>query len=108
MGLTGRPAGAAQQAFPIVTFCGTNAPTNWGGTTPSVTLAENYTLLDNLQWVKGNHTLTVGGQSAWLLYNVINATGGTTPLTLANTVTETEGFRNIAPRPDHQYRRGLR
>ena len=35
------------------------APTrrrNWGGTTPSVTIAENYTLLDNLQWVKGKHT----------------------------------------------------
>lgn len=84
--------GAAQSAFPITTFSGTNAPTNWAGATPNVTLAENYTLLDNLQWVKGNHTLTVGGQVAWLLYNVINATGGSTPLTLANSVTETAGI----------------
>lgn len=94
MGITGQPTGPAQQSFPIVTFSGTNAPTNWGGTTPNVTLAENYTLLDNLQWVKGNHTLTVGGQSAWLLYNTISATGNSTPLTLANTVTETEGLNN--------------
>ncbi len=94
MGITGLPAGPAQQAFPITTFSGTNAPTNWGGTTPNVTLAENYALLDNLQWVKGRHTLTFGGQSAWLLYNTISATGGSTPLTLANAVTETEGLNN--------------
>ncbi len=92
MGISGLPAGPAQQAFPITSFAGTNAPTQWGGTTPSVTLAENYTLLDNLQWVKGKHTLTFGGQIAWLLYNVVNATGGTTPVTLANAVTETAGI----------------
>jgi hypothetical protein len=92
LGLTNTPAGAASGAFPITTFAGTNAPTQWGGTTPSVTLAENYTLTDNLQWVVGKHSITVGGQSAWLLYNVVNATGGTTPLTLANAVSETAGF----------------
>jgi hypothetical protein len=94
MGITGQPTGAAQSAFPITTFSGTNAPTNWAGTTPNVVLAENYTLLDNLQWVKGNHTITIGGQSAWLLYNTITATGNSTPLTLANAVTETAGLNN--------------
>jgi hypothetical protein len=92
MGFSGLPAGPAQQSFPIVAFSGTNAPTQWGGTTPNVTLAENYTLLDNLQWVKGKHTLTFGGQVAWLLYNVINATGGSSPLFLSNAVTETAGI----------------
>ena len=94
MGISGQPVGAAQQAFPITTFAGTNPPTNWGGTGPGVTIAENYTFLDNLQWVKGRHTLTFGGQIAWLLYNVNNATGGSTPLTLANAATETEGLNN--------------
>ncbi|MDE3105067.1 MAG: carboxypeptidase regulatory-like domain-containing protein [Acidobacteriota bacterium] len=89
LGITGIPAGAAQQSFPIVSFSGTDAPTQWAGTGPNVTLAENYTALDNLQWTKGNHNVTVGGQIAWLLYNVINATGGSTPLALANGVTET-------------------
>ncbi len=100
MGLSGLPSGPAQESFPIVTFAGTDAPTNWGGTTPNVTLAQNYTLLDNLQWVKGNHTLTFGGQVAWLQYNVINATGGSTPITLANAVTETSAINkssNTAP-----------
>ena len=92
MGFSGQPAGPAQMSFPIVAFTGTNPPTTWGGTTPNVTLAENYTLLDNLQWVKGNHTLTVGGQAAWLLYNTITATGNSSPLNLSYAVTETAGL----------------
>jgi hypothetical protein len=102
MGLSGLPTGAAQNAFPFVTFAGTDAPTNWAGEGPSVTLAENYTLVDNVQWVKGAHTLTIGGQVAWLLYNVVNATGGnSTPITLAAAVTETAGIvasSNTAPK----------
>jgi hypothetical protein len=100
-GISGQPVGAAQQGFPITTFSGVDAPTQWAGTTPGVTLAENYTLVDNLQWVKGKHTLTFGGQIAWLLYNVVNATGGSTPLTLATAATETEGITsssNTAPK----------
>ncbi|HEY4357168.1 MAG TPA: TonB-dependent receptor [Acidobacteriaceae bacterium] len=95
------PSGAVLSAFPITTFAGTDAPTNWGGTSPNVTLAENYTLLDNLQWIKGRHSFTFGGQSAWLLYNVVSATGGTTALTLANAVTETAGINassNTSPK----------
>ena len=89
MGLTNLPAGQAQEAFPIVTFSGTNAPTQWAGTTANRTIAENYTLLDNVQWVVGNHSLTFGGQLAWLLYQSTPASTGTTPLTLANSPTET-------------------
>ena len=94
MGLSGLPSGAASDAFPITTFAGTDAPTQWAGTTPSVTLAENYTLVDNLQWVKGKHTLTFGAQIAWMLYNVVNATGGSTDFTMATAVTETSGIVN--------------
>lgn len=92
MGITGLPVGAAQGSFPITSFSGTNAPTGWAGTGPNVTLAENYTLLDNLQWVRGKHTITIGGQTAWMLYNVISATGGSTPISLSNAVTETAGI----------------
>jgi len=88
-GLTGLPAGPASQAFPIVTFAGTNAPTNWAGQGPNITLAENYTLLNNVQWNVGKHSFTFGGQIAWLQYNVTPNTGGSSPLTIANAVTET-------------------
>lgn len=86
------PAGQAAGAFPIVTFSGTNVPTQWGGTTASSTIAENYTFLDNLQWNWGKHAFTFGGQIAWLLYNTASATGGSSPMTLANTYTETAQF----------------
>jgi len=97
MGLSNLPAGQAQQTFPIVAW-GTagNPPTGWGGTTANVTLAENYTALDNLQWTVGKHNFTFGGQTAWMLYNTISATGGTTPLTLTNAVTETAGIASTS------------
>ncbi len=91
-GITGLPAGQAAGAFPFVTFAGTNAPTNWSGATASVTIAENYTLLDNVQWNVGKHSFTFGGQIAWLLYQVVPDTGGSSPLTIANAVSETAGF----------------
>lgn len=101
MGLSGLPSGQAQSVFPIVSFAGTDAPTQWGGTTENLTLAENYTTLDNLQWNTGRHSFTFGGQTAWLEYNVVNATNGSSPITLANAVTETAGINassNSAPK----------
>jgi hypothetical protein len=88
-GITGLPAGQAAGAFPIVTFAGPNAPTNWAGQVANITLAENYTLVNNVQWNVGKHSFTFGGQIAWLQYNVTPNTGGSTPLTIASAVTET-------------------
>lgn len=96
MGLSGTPSGQATDVFPIVTFAGTQAPTNWGGTNENTATALNYTFLDNLQWNVGKHSFTFGGQIAWLLYNNLQAKGGATPLTLANAVTETSGI-NASP-----------
>jgi hypothetical protein len=101
MGLSGLPGGQASSMFPIVTFAGTDAPTNWNGATENLTLAENYTMLDNVQWNTGRHSFTFGGQVAWLEYNVVNATNGSTPITLATAVTETAGINpssNSAPK----------
>ena len=98
MGLSGLPAGQASNAFPFVTFAGTDAPTNWAGEPASVTIAENYTVLDNVQWTVGKHSFTFGGQVAWMLYNVINDTTGTSPITLATAVTETSRNHSIEQR----------
>jgi hypothetical protein len=103
MGIIGAPAGQAQQTFPITTFAGTNPPTNWGGTTANVTLAENYTVLDAVQWNVGKHSFTFGGQVAWMLYNTISATGGSTPLTLAYANTETGQFSNTTTKSATDY-----
>ncbi len=95
MGLSGLPSGQAQSMFPIVTFTGGAAlPTGWNGATENKTIASNYTALDNVQWNVGKHSFTFGGQVAWMLYNVVNATNGSTPITIANAVTETAQLNN--------------
>jgi len=92
MGITNLPQGQAQQAFPITSFSGSAAPTQWAGTTAAINIANSYTLLDNVQWELGKHSLTIGGQIAWLQYQQTPASGGTTPLTLSNSPTETAGI----------------
>jgi hypothetical protein len=92
MGITGAPVGQATGAFPITKFSGSDAPTQWGGTTATSSIANNYTFLDNLQWNHGKHSITFGGQVAWMQYNSDSGTGGSTPITLQTTYTETAQF----------------
>lgn len=101
LGLNGLPAGQVAEAFPYVTFAGTNAPTMWGGITANRVIAQNYTLLDTVQWTFGKHSLSIGGQIAWLLYDQTTATGGSSPLRIDNAVTETAAITpssNTAPK----------
>jgi hypothetical protein len=96
MGIANLPAGQTQQSFPFETWSGTDAPTNWAGEPGSLTVANSYYALDNVQWVFGKHSLTIGGQIAWMDYNDITVSTGTSPLTLAYAVTETAGFKNAS------------
>ncbi len=93
----GLPAGQAAGSFPIVTFAGTNAPTGWAGYGANSGVSNSYTLIDNLQWVKGKHTLTAGIDLAWIQYNFFPNTGGSSPVTLATATTETAGFSGGTP-----------
>jgi hypothetical protein len=70
-GVTGLPAGQASDDFPNLSFTGNNNnPANWAGNTPTTTNVSNtFTALDNIQWVKGNHSLNFGGQYQWLENN---------------------------------------
>lgn len=69
-GVTGLPSGQASQDFPFITFSGSNAPANWSGNSPTTTnVSETYTALDNLQWIKGKHSMNFGGQYQWLENN---------------------------------------
>ncbi|HEX4155011.1 MAG TPA: carboxypeptidase regulatory-like domain-containing protein [Acidobacteriaceae bacterium] len=90
--IAGLPAGQAADSFPITTFAGTNAPTNWAGYTANAAIANAYTLVDNVEWIKGRHNLTLGIDIDWLQYNDNPDLGETSPLTLANAVTETAGY----------------
>jgi hypothetical protein len=90
-GITGLPAGQAAGGFPIVKFSGgTQAPAQWGPQDGYLANTDDYTLLDNLQWIRGKHSFTFGGQFEWMSYNyVYSVGGGTTPVTLNLGVNET-------------------
>lgn len=58
---------------PSVGFDGNNVVSGWGETTeaPFVLRNRTYQLLDNLSWVRGNHTLKFGGEIANRRFNQI-------------------------------------
>jgi hypothetical protein len=70
-GLAGMPAGQASNAFPSINFSGTNAPQSWAGTNSQAfdETANTYVVQDNVQWVKGKHSITMGAQFSWLQDN---------------------------------------
>ncbi|MDR3734082.1 MAG: carboxypeptidase regulatory-like domain-containing protein [Acidobacteriaceae bacterium] len=87
-GITGLPAGQASGNFPIATFSGSNAPLSWasisGGSnsTSSTSVSETYTLVDNVQWVKGRHAMTFGIQYQWLEINSDSADTASSPVNI--------------------------
>jgi hypothetical protein len=92
LGYGNLPAGQARDAFPQVTFSGVDAPTTLAGEPASRSIANSYAFIDNVQWTKGRHIITIGGEIAWLQYQVTGDTTGTSPLTIANAITETSAF----------------
>ncbi len=102
-GISGLPAaGQAPGAFPIVKFTGQDAPAQWGGNPTTggyVANTDAYTLLDNMQWVRGKHSFTFGGQYEWMSYNYLYSIGGTSPITLNLAVTETAQVSGASATP---------
>lgn len=89
----GVPAdGQAPTEFPTSTFSGSNAPEQWGdgasGHTSTI-VNESYTTLDNLLWVKGNHSMTFGFQMQRLQDNNSSYDGPASDITLAWSPSET-------------------
>ena len=92
-GISGLPAGQASNAFPITNFTGNGSnPTSWAGSVANSSIANAYIATDNVQWVLGKHSLTLGAQIAWLGYNYTIDSTGTSPLTINLAAAETENF----------------
>jgi hypothetical protein len=105
LGITNLPLGQAGQEFPAATFATTpffgTAQQTWQaaqGTTPSsatstqLTTPNTYTLLDNLQYVKGRHSLTFGITIEWQQINNANPATYTGLLLLPYTAYSTANF----------------
>ncbi|HEX4155147.1 MAG TPA: carboxypeptidase regulatory-like domain-containing protein [Acidobacteriaceae bacterium] len=104
LGVTNLPAGQGGDEFPGATFPATTkfgtVEQYWTGTTTSpsnsvatqVTTPNNYSLVDNLQWVKGAHTLTLGINVQWQEINNANPATYTGVLSLTYNANSTAQF----------------
>jgi hypothetical protein len=98
-GFTGLPVnGEATHAFPPISFSGPNSPTAWAqGGTSFAEVPTSETFQDNVQWVKGKHSFTFGGQII-LQFEALTEPGHVGHLSFLNT--ETAGFSNGAINED--------
>jgi hypothetical protein len=90
MGISNLPAGQASTEFPGAAF-GTTGPaseyyTSWTGNSTSSSTQKvspnNYALTDNMQWLKGKHSLTFGFSYLWEEINSANPATYSTELYL--------------------------
>jgi hypothetical protein len=89
-GITGLPTGQAAGSFPNVKFSGgPQSFANWGPQSGYVGNTDSFTALDNVQWIKGRHSFTFGGQYEWMAYNYLYADGGSTLATINYGINET-------------------
>ena len=106
-GIKNLPAGNASNTFPSVTFqggatSGESAPTSWSNNVDSGPQAtNNFTIIDNLLWVKGRHNFTFGIQIQWLETNAASFGGysGPTALTYSGYNTENLNFSATTVNP---------
>jgi hypothetical protein len=83
-GITGLPVGQGSDEFPGVTFAGTDGGTAWSQPdVTSKTVSHTFEIVDNMQWVKGNHALTFGVQLQDLMANVSTNNSYSSPITYA-------------------------
>lgn len=63
VGLTGLAVGQTSDIFPQVSFGGVNQPSGWDqGNTGFGEIPTSETFQDNVEWVRGKHSFTFGGQ----------------------------------------------
>jgi hypothetical protein len=91
-GIQGLPPGQASDSFPAVSFSGNTSINPWAGYSGNRKVEQGYVLLDNVQWEIGRHSVTFGGQIAWLQYNFTANETGVNPLQLAFNAAETQAF----------------
>jgi Carboxypeptidase regulatory-like domain len=72
-GITNIPVGNASASMPAVSFsasAGPTAPQNWpSNSNTGPTATNSYTVIEQLQWLRGRHNITYGLQAEWLETN---------------------------------------
>jgi hypothetical protein len=100
MGITNLPAGQASTEFPGASFGPTTKfstpltgwTTNGTGSSTQTVTPNNFALTDNVQWVKGKHSLTFGFTQQWEQVNSALPAGFSSPVYLAYNAFSTANY----------------
>lgn len=93
IGIGGLQPGQMSQAFPGVSFGGfADNPTNWVSFQGYTQNTNTYDLVDNLQWTKGKHNITIGFMFQWRNENQDAWDSPTKPLGLNFRSVNTAGY----------------
>jgi Carboxypeptidase regulatory-like domain/TonB-dependent Receptor Plug Domain len=96
LGLTGLPDGQLTDIFPMESFSGPNSPTGWDqGNTGFAEIPASEVIQDNVQWIKGRHSFTFGGQIIYQQENLQLPSQWNNGLVFNNS--ETGGFITTGP-----------
>jgi hypothetical protein len=103
-GITGLPPGQASDEFPGVTFGGTDGGTEWSQPdVTSKTVAHTFDIVDNVNWVKGRHSMTFGIQLQALEENASTNNSFSSPITYAYSNNDTAQLLYAAKSNTYSY-----
>ena len=89
-GITNLPEGQASDQFPGVSFSGTDAGTEWSQPdVTSKTVSHTYDIVDNVNWLVGRHSLTIGIELQDLMENASTNNTYSSPITYAYSQNDT-------------------
>lgn len=92
-GIPNMPSGQAAGGFPKITWSGTYSnPAQWGGYSFNNKINNTYSVSDNLQWILGNHNLTLGGQFVAMEFNYVVVVSPSGPMGFQFASTQTAAF----------------
>ncbi len=93
IGIGNLQSGQQSEAFPSVSFSSfADNPTNWGSKNSYTQNTNTYDFVDNLQWTKGKHNITIGFMFQWRNENEDNWDTPTEPLGLSFNNVNTAGY----------------
>jgi len=90
-GILNMPAGQASY-FPRIQWSGTNVPGTWAGYSWNSKSGASYTVVDNLQWDLGKHSIALGGQFVDTEYNSIAPLTYSSPMSFTFSGAQTSGY----------------
>lgn len=92
-GITNLPAGQASDQFPGVTFGGTDGGNEWAQPdVTSKTVSHTYDIVDNVNWILGRHSMTIGVELQDLMENVSTNNSYSSPITYAYSQNDTSNL----------------